>query len=195
MSVGTFDPYEIDLKKLRGVFKPAPWAPSCKGFEVTSVLLLKSDQNVMPRKYELEQEFFFAATESGGEPVRPTDGGMDAHVELAMDRESALPGELVTVEISVAGVHPPADAYLFLVSPGGDLLSLTRDGTLVEGIDPYARGVDDSIEEIPVTVLTVNLPVNTEKGDYHIIAGLVDQNADVSLETVRGWADGWLEIR
>lgn len=59
MSVGTWDTTRVDPKKLRGVFSSPVSPPKSTEFIVHDVLLLRSDQNVMPREYELVKTFPF----------------------------------------------------------------------------------------------------------------------------------------
>jgi hypothetical protein len=65
-------------------------------------------------------------------------------LQIELNGENVSPGEYVTISACIPPVTSPADAYLLIRTPTGDIYSVRYDGLVEKGTTPYVRGYSNS---------------------------------------------------
>jgi len=93
-------------------------------------------------------------------------GAFAAGLELAVNRTAFVSGDPISVTAHAAALAQSFDAWAVILTPDGQLYSMSLAGTLSPGAVPIARTAPGLSSDTNATLLSMRIPVGTARGEY-----------------------------
>jgi hypothetical protein len=94
-------------------------------------------------------------------------------IGVALDKVSYVPGDSLSVEVSIQRAIPIAfDVYVVFRSSGG-LLRSCKGASLVKGIEPYIEAVPRLTKPYEKVIKTLTVPVKMPKGEWTVYMAIL----------------------
>ncbi|MCX6354700.1 MAG: hypothetical protein NTZ78_07350 [Candidatus Aureabacteria bacterium] len=107
------------------------------------------------------------------------DGSLSKPFRIIAELNNWKGGDLSRFRVSVAPITGhPFDAYMCVVTPGGQILSIQSENRIVSGLRALAQNIHALPGGYSGTLLELSIPAGL-KGDYRIIGGLSNAGAKV----------------
>ncbi|MEI6633024.1 MAG: hypothetical protein WCP22_04300 [Chlamydiota bacterium] len=93
-------------------------------------------------------------------------GAFAAGLELAVSRTAFVAGDPISVTAHAAALAESFDAWAVILTPGGQLYSMSLAGTLAPGAVPIARSTPGLPTDMDATLLSMRIPAGIAPGEY-----------------------------